>query len=571
MNPRRLVLLLAIALFIARVEVVRAQVQYADCDAFANQVTTNLKSATSPQETTAYLSSLTNVATHVTCFAQYVPTLPKRSLISALAQATNQKQTSSPAGSSASTSQVSKPSGSNSIIQDLGGFSATSNGSSFTFQFAPGDLINDLAKAGEIQYCTASLHQTGCIPPRASIIASKTTFSATVNTSTSSSQLSGTTSTAGSPTSAHLKQPANALSFGGISAKYAFLYVQNGTQQSSLITPAGALAIGVATFAQDLRDCNSYNSWAGTVQAEAKAFATGVAPGGLTPADFVSLRYQTLAERMVQDSTCSKSLVDLNGVLTDVYAYQAAIVAQNAAATSKTPLLGLEYDFTAPANKPSYHSAKLNLSWQSAANCSQQVAAATAKARSTLGAPPQPMTQPQGTCSTTEANAKATSKVSTVPPTPQWTISASGGADIYTDEPSASIPSASRLRDVQAGVEITRVFRTSALGKDSSSFHELMTAVGDLSIVGAYYYQDQTSPSILNGPPTSVTFSGLPTTASQVWATRGPINIGQIRFGLGNGKSAHFPLALSYSNRSDLIVHPFFGVQFGVSYDLSGH
>ena len=181
------------------------------------------------------------------------------------------------------------------------------------------------------------------------------------------------------------------------------------------------------------------------------------------------------------------------------------------------------------------------------------------------------MTQPQGTCSTTERNAKTTSKVSTVPPTPQWTISASGGADIYTDEPSASIPSASRLRDLQVGAEITRVFRTSALGKDSPSLHELMTAVGDLSIVGAYYYQDQTSPSILNGPPSSVTFSGLPTTASQVWATRGPINIGQIRFGLGNGKSTHFPLALSYSNRSDLIVHPFFGVQFGVSYDLSGH
>jgi len=148
MNPRRLVLLLAIALFIARVEVVRAQVQYADCDAFANQVATNLKSATTPQETTAYLSSLTNVATHATCFAQYVPTLPKRSLIGALVQATNQKQTSSPAGSSASTSQVSKPSGSTSIIQDVGGFSATNNGSSFTFQFAPGDLINDLAKAG---------------------------------------------------------------------------------------------------------------------------------------------------------------------------------------------------------------------------------------------------------------------------------------------------------------------------------------------------------------------------------------------------------------------------------------
>jgi len=30
-----------------------------------------------------------------------------------------------------------------------------------------------------------------------------------------------------------------------------------------------------------------------------------------------------------------------------------------------------------------------------------------------------------------------------------------------------------------------------------------------------------------------------------------------------------FPIALTYSNRSDLIVHPALGLQFGVSYDLS--
>jgi hypothetical protein len=98
----------------------------------------------------------------------------------------------------------------------------------------------------------------------------------------------------------------------------------------------------------------------------------------------------------------------------------------------------------------------------------------------------------------------------------------------------------------------------------------LFSKLGDLSLVGAYYYQDQTSPSILNGPPSSITFNGLPTTASQVFATRGRINVGQIRFGFGTGTNIRFPIGVSYSNRSDLIVHPFVGVQFGVSYDLFG-
>jgi hypothetical protein len=42
-----------------------------------------------------------------------------------------------------------------------------------------------------------------------------------------------------------------------------------------------------------------------------------------------------------------------------------------------------------------------------------------------------------------------------------------------------------------------------------------------------------------------------------------------VRYGFGTGKKVKFPIALTYSNRSDLIVHPALGLQFGVSYDLS--
>jgi hypothetical protein len=257
--------------------------------------------------------------------------------------------------------------------------------------------------------------------------------------------------------------------------------------------------------------------------------------------------------------------------LNTVSAFQAAIAAQQVLAASSTPLLGVEYDFSTPANKPSYHSAKLNFSWQSTVSCTTQVQAAATRALKKGRPNSTPQDGMTATCNTAKGKSTTTSPSSApTSATPSWTVSASGGADIYSDEPSSTIPAASRLRDVQAGAEVARVWHISEHTINTPALADLLSKMGDLSLVGAYYYQDQTSPSILNGPPSSITFNGLPTTASQVFATRGPINVGQVRLGFGTGTNLRFPVAVSYSNRSDLIVHPFVGVQFGVSYDLFG-
>jgi hypothetical protein len=156
------------------------------------------------------------------------------------------------------------------------------------------------------------------------------------------------------------------------------------------------------------------------------------------------------------------------------------------------------------------------------------------------------------------AAAKGTAAANTKP----WTINASVSADLYNSEPSSSIPSASHLRDIQAGVEIDYLV-------PSSKIPVVGSLIGDSTLAGTYYYQDQTSPSILKGPPQSITIADLPSTATQVYTARGPINLGQIRLGFGTGTNVSFPICFTYSNRSELIAHPIKGLQFGLSYNLS--
>jgi hypothetical protein len=319
-----------------------------------------------------------------------------------------------------------------------------------------------------------------------------------------------------------------------------------------------------------LGGCKAYTDWIAGLDAKLGSNRDAASIEALLTAEYKAVYIQ-----MASDQTCNGGLANLRKTLAAVSAYQAAIAAQKAMSTSSTPILGVEYDFTTPSNKPSYHSAKLNFSYsiQGKSTCDAQVAVATAKAMKgqteagAAGAVPAhgcSKATPGVTDSTTTPASNASA------PSPDWTFSASGSADIYADDPSVTIASANRLRDVQIGAEVTRVWHWSAPTSSAGPWKQFFSSIGDLSLVGAYYYQDQTSPSILNGPPSSVTFNGLPTTASQVFATRGPINVGQVRFGFGTGKNVTFPVAVSYSNRSDLIVHPFLGVQFGVSYGLSG-
>jgi hypothetical protein len=54
-----------------------------------------------------------------------------------------------------------------------------------------------------------------------------------------------------------------------------------------------------------------------------------------------------------------------------------------------------------------------------------------------------------------------------------------------------------------------------------------------------------------------------------VFTRKGNISFVQLKYGFGTGTNVKFPIAVSWSNRSELIAHPTWGAQFGVSYDFS--
>lgn len=141
-----------------------------------------------------------------------------------------------------------------------------------------------------------------------------------------------------------------------------------------------------------------------------------------------------------------------------------------------------------------------------------------------------------------------------------WTLTGNIAGSIYNSTPSSSIPGAGRVRDIQAAFEADYSL---------PSFKPL----GQTTLGGAYYFQYQSSPSILNvtpGQPISgITFVGLPSTATQVFTQKGNIDVAQIKWGLGTGKKLRFPLAFSYSNRTELISKPDWRGQFGISYDFT--
>ena len=146
--------------------------------------------------------------------------------------------------------------------------------------------------------------------------------------------------------------------------------------------------------------------------------------------------------------------------------------------------------------------------------------------------------------------------------TQPFSLTLNGTVDIYNSEPPASVPSGSHLRDIRAGAEFDYVFSPFGTGSVFSNF------LGSITAAAAYSYEDQTSPALLTGPALS-DFTGLPSSTTAAYAKRGVIHLGQIRFGLGTGKNLTYPLAFTYSNRTELITHPTWGLQFGITYNLT--
>ena len=145
-----------------------------------------------------------------------------------------------------------------------------------------------------------------------------------------------------------------------------------------------------------------------------------------------------------------------------------------------------------------------------------------------------------------------------------WRFTFNGAVSFNTTD-QTYVPGFSTFRSAPAGVELKYSFgNLSLLGK----------SLGNAAVSGTYYYQDQHSPAILNVTPgtplTGITITGLPSNATDVFAEKGPIHVGQLRFELGSGSSVKFPIAVTYSNRTELITKPELRAQVGVSYNFDG-
>jgi len=141
-----------------------------------------------------------------------------------------------------------------------------------------------------------------------------------------------------------------------------------------------------------------------------------------------------------------------------------------------------------------------------------------------------------------------------------WSLAANGAVEIYDRRPPSDIPGAGRIRDAQLGVEVQRDLGAFAL-------------VGAAALSGTYYFQYQNSPSILKVSPAAplagIAFTRLPSSAAFVFVDTTHLHVAQIRLVLGPpSSSARFPIAVSYSNRTELIARSVVRAQFGVSYDF---
>lgn len=144
---------------------------------------------------------------------------------------------------------------------------------------------------------------------------------------------------------------------------------------------------------------------------------------------------------------------------------------------------------------------------------------------------------------------------------PNWKITGNAAGSIYNSTPSSSIAGSGRLRDFQLGIEADR---------NAYKIGNYLSA----TLSAAYYFQDQTSPAILNitanSPISGISFTGLPSNATQVFTQKGNIHVGQLKLILsGNSSSGwKFPIAITGSNRSELITKKTIGAQVGISYDF---
>jgi hypothetical protein len=529
----------------------------------------------------------------ILCFWELA--LPQLSLSSSLrAQAAVQKsaatvQTGAPNSSSGSTSAVSKPSTPLSLATEYGGITSSTSNQTMTLQTTLDGIPAALANHGFASYCWSPIVTIpGCVSASHLGWLNRVGLGITANTTNSSQSITG----AASPSTSTAQQASlktagtTAPSFASVFTKVTILRGKfepgktilssngkavNDAQEKIILATREIQKSGVdvdswsncvvTQFTPDhLSDAAAQNGqfnkyW---VQIVDVFFASTPvhcdANAQQTPQDHIAALRPTSAQRdqwttylasntlPADTSTDSykkymliKGRLDLINAVDDYLAAVSIFEAQSdQLLKAAAPALSLEYDYNTPVNKPTTSTAKLVFSyawWKE-------------------------------TCKSAKGGGKDTNAANTIN---RLTSTINAGGNFYNSPPS-SVPGASAFRDAQAGTELDYAIC-------NSKTNPILSWLGNATFGLTYYYQDQKSPSILKVTPgmplPGITITGLASTTSTVFATKGPINFVQLKYGLGTGKNVKFPIAVSWSNRTDLITHSLWSAQFGVSYDFS--
>ncbi len=508
----------------------------------------------------------------------------------------NGQQQGSSLSSTGSANAVSKPSGPTSLAQEFGGLNLTSGTSSLTFTIAPGTTLGDLAANGGVLVCDSAIKgHTPCVSPALINALSRLTLKVSANTTTASQSLSGTAASVAPPSAT---QPVTLTSHGTTEPTFSGFTVQyaiKAPNKAQAITPTPNPATRVSAtkitayveelkaannFQTVLSSCPLYRPWrtqaTKTLMDNYETIKTRSNAAGELKT-LIQQQYQAFANQLLSSGSCPTVIAEFDTLFQAILEAEAYEAFGAAGANSAVPLLSLEYDFNKPQNQPDYSSFRATgtLQWgrnkANAQNSPKLKAAVDAFTISQVNAMLPAKTVGGSDCGSglgqsAAANSDASTAAATK--TSPFSLTAMVGADVYNSAPSSNIPSASNLRDLQAGAEIDYRYDLHASG--CGLWHTLVTGwIGSVTAAGSYYYQDQTSPAILTGPPSTITFTGLPSGTTSVYSQRAVINLAQLRLGFGSGSKVTFPVAATYSNRTELISHPTWGLQLGLSYNLS--
>jgi hypothetical protein len=489
----------------------------------------------------------------VTFPAEKLPGLDRSipAAIRAARKSSNVKQTGAQTGAGGTTSAITQPGTPLlSLATEYGGITSSTSNQTVTFQIPLNGIPMALVTNGTLPYCSTTLiHVEGCAQKSVLDFMGRFGFTVSMNTSTPANSVKATATGASQGTTQQVtatSQAGSTPSFSGASVKYTII-----RPTAKLPTTAGAPTIQAANLeAPAVVKLNSflkgsaYEDWQNCVADKLHASPNRKAADALLSQYFTQLKDILLSGMKVTGCAASetaavatttagntrpidpKLLHDYVGAVVDTAVLTEANFDADINAALAAPILTFESDFSTPQNQQDYWTFKFvgSKSWAG----------------------------PGGTINNNYA--------------PRFTLTANAGASIFSTTPPSSVPGTTLLRSVQAGAEFDYVVPTSHLPG-------FLGKMGDSTAALAYYYQDQTSPSILNVTPGSplpgITLVGLPSAASQIFTEAGHLNVAQFKYGFGTGKNVKFPIAVTYSSRTELIAHPTWGAQFGVSYDFS--